>query len=128
MKKDVQVHKDLFKHSEEKRYELQVHITETAVKVHEDTTAHGNYQTELIQENTQLKADIQELKQVQARKDQEHLKHVDDLNNKHKAKVDHLQKEHQDKQTEMANDHHLKYSRLQRESHEKFENMVKEKD
>ena len=43
LKKDVQVHKDLFKHSEEKRTELQVHITETSVKIHTDTTEHASY-------------------------------------------------------------------------------------
>lgn len=37
MKKDVSEHKQLLAQSEEKRHELQVHITETSVKIHEDT-------------------------------------------------------------------------------------------
>ena len=50
MKKDIVTHKQLFVHSEEKRHELQVHITETSVTIHKDTEEHSNYQQQLIEE------------------------------------------------------------------------------
>ena len=37
LKKDVDIHKDLVKNSEIKREELQIHITETSIKIREDT-------------------------------------------------------------------------------------------
>ena len=43
MKQDVVEHKSQLKHSEEKRHELQVHITETSIKIHEDTVTHTSY-------------------------------------------------------------------------------------
>jgi hypothetical protein len=55
MKLDVHNHKEVFAHSESKRGELQVHITETSVKIHVDTETHNKYQDELIHENDNLK-------------------------------------------------------------------------
>ena len=43
LKKDVETHKELIKNSEEKRHQLQVHITETSVIIKEDTHQHNNY-------------------------------------------------------------------------------------
>ena len=48
LKQDVVSHKTMFKDSEDKRYQLQVHITETSIKIKEDTTEHAVYQQELI--------------------------------------------------------------------------------
>jgi hypothetical protein len=73
MKLDVHNHKELFAHSETKRGELQVHIEETSVKIHVDTETHNKYQDELIHENDNLKEQIQQLKQHQAKREQEHL-------------------------------------------------------
>lgn len=43
MKKDVIVHKELIRDSENKRHELQVHITQTSVRIHDDTDEHRAY-------------------------------------------------------------------------------------
>jgi hypothetical protein len=43
VKRDVIVHKELLRDSESKRHELQVHITTTSVKLHEDTDEHRHY-------------------------------------------------------------------------------------
>ena len=43
MKRDVQTHKQLFAHSEEKRTELQVHITQTSVTIHTDAEKNAEY-------------------------------------------------------------------------------------
>ena len=37
LKRDVNVHKDLFKNSEIKREELQIHITKTSITIRENT-------------------------------------------------------------------------------------------
>ena len=50
MKQDVITHKQILSHSETKREELQVHITETSVIIREDTSKHTTYEQELIEE------------------------------------------------------------------------------
>jgi hypothetical protein len=69
LKRDVVVHKELFRDSETKREELQVHITHTSIKVHEDTDSHRTYQDQLIAEAEMLRHEIQQLKQYQARRE-----------------------------------------------------------
>ena len=73
MKQDVQMHKELTAHSEVKRHELQVHITQTSITVHEDTVKHNTYQNDLIVENDSLKKEIQVLKEHQAKRERDHL-------------------------------------------------------
>jgi hypothetical protein len=43
MKQDVETHKKLFANSEQKREELQIHITKTSVIIKEDTQQHATY-------------------------------------------------------------------------------------
>lgn len=59
MKTDVTTHKQLLAHSEEKRHELQVHITETSVTIREDTAKHNSYEQSLIEETQKLQNEIQ---------------------------------------------------------------------
>ena len=82
-------HKDLFRNSENKRGELQVHIEKTSIKIKADTTDHTVYQTELINENEKLKQEIQRLKAFHSSKEQEHMKDVDQMQkNFHKEMQD----------------------------------------
>lgn len=87
LKQDVVNHKEMFKNSEDKRGELQVHIEQTSIKIKTDTSEHANYQNELINENEKLKSEIQRLKAFYAQKEQEHLKEVDSINRGHSDDV-----------------------------------------
>lgn len=73
LKRDVLVHKELIRDSENKRGELQIHITQTSIKLHEDTDAHRTYQEQVIAENESLRQEIQSLKQYHSRREQDWL-------------------------------------------------------
>jgi hypothetical protein len=104
LKTDVVTHKELIRDSENKRYELQVHITSTSVKIREDTDEHRQYQDQLIAETDSLRQEIQSLRQYQARREQEFLHTVEDLNLTHKSKVDNLTRDHYEKLTALSNE------------------------
>lgn len=112
MKTDVVVYKSNFRDSEHHREQLQVHITHTSVKVHEDTDAHRTYQEQVIAENEMLRVEIQQLKQFHSRREQEHLHSVEDLNQAHKIKVDQMAKEHHDKVSTLSNESQNKVESL----------------
>jgi len=90
MRQDLDSHKELYKHSEEKRGELQVHITKTSITIKEDTASHNSYQTDLITENEQLKHEIQGQKQYQAKRESDHLNELERVNLAHKSEKDSL--------------------------------------
>ena len=96
LKRDVLVHKELIRDSENKRGELQIHITQTSIKLHEDTDAHRTYQEQVIAENESLRQEIQSLKQYHSRREQDWLHQFEDTNIAHKKKVDQLTKDHND--------------------------------
>ena len=79
-----------------------------------------HYQDQLISEADQLRAEIQSLKQLQARKEQEYGHTMEDVNQSHKVKVDSITREHHEKVTVLSNDNQAKVERLQRENHEKL--------
>ena len=106
------MHKELVRDSEHKRHDLQVHITQTGVAVHQNADENLHYQDQLISEADQLRAEIQSLKQVQARKEQEYGHTLEDVNQSHKVKVDALTREHHDKVTVLSNDSQAKVDRL----------------
>lgn len=67
-------------HSEVKREELQVHITETSVTIREDTAKHNSYEQQLIEETEKLQREIQALKAHQAQREREHLLKLEQVN------------------------------------------------
>ena len=120
VKRDVAVHKELLRDSEGRRHELQVHITQTSVTLHQDTDEHRHYQEQLIAEGDQLRDQIQQLKQLQAKRDQEHQHTVEFLNQQNKRTIDILTKDHFDKITALDNESKAKIDRLQKDNHDKL--------
>jgi hypothetical protein len=70
----------------------------------------------LIAETEQLRSEIQSLKAFQARKEQEFLQTVEEINSTHKAKFDAYIRESHDNITRLSNESADKIERLQRES------------
>ena len=85
-----------------------MHITETSVKIHEDTIQHSNYQSEIIHENDSLRKEIQALKQFQSKKEQEHLQTLEDTHLQYKHKIDTQTNEYNQKTTALKEEHHSK--------------------
>lgn len=112
------MHKELFRDSEVKRGELQTHITGTSIKIKEDTGEHASYQEQLIAETDSLRQEIQALRQRMARREQDHLQTVEEINISNKIRLDNLQKEYHDRVTKLSNDNQEKVERLQRENHD----------
>eukprot|EP00352_Strombidinopsis_acuminata_P004211 CAMPEP_0176404700 /NCGR_PEP_ID=MMETSP0126-20121128/51089_1 /TAXON_ID=141414 ORGANISM="Strombidinopsis acuminatum, Strain SPMC142" /NCGR_SAMPLE_ID=MMETSP0126 /ASSEMBLY_ACC=CAM_ASM_000229 /LENGTH=71 /DNA_ID=CAMNT_0017783677 /DNA_START=275 /DNA_END=490 /DNA_ORIENTATION=+ len=63
----------MLKDNENARAKLQDHMVETSKKIDEDTLQHKNYQTTLINENDDLKRQMQNLKQEMSRQQQKHV-------------------------------------------------------
>ena len=63
MKKDVSNHKDMLAKSENERDQLHIHIKTTSVRISEEQSKNTDYQTELINENAELKKEILRMKE-----------------------------------------------------------------
>ena len=63
----------MMRDSEAAREDLQQKLLQIAQQVREDTELKEKYQTSLIEEITQLKADIQSLKRQMGQREQEHI-------------------------------------------------------
>ena len=61
LRHDVDGARGDFTVSETKRVELQVHIKETSIKIHEETEEHTKYQDHLISENDNQRSEIKKL-------------------------------------------------------------------
>ena len=120
LKRDVQIHKELIRDSESKRSDLQNHITQTSVNLHQDTEEHKKYELSLVSETESLRAEIQAMKQAQARREQEILHQLEDLHTSHASKVKALTNDHNQKFTTLSNESQQRIDRLQRENHEKL--------
>ena len=73
LQRDVAENQKLFKDSESIREELQVKITQIGEQVKEDTEMKEKYQSSLLNEIEQLKAEIQSLKRKASADKQAHI-------------------------------------------------------
>ena len=112
LKKDVMVHKNILRDSEDRRQDLQIHITQTSIVIHSDTDEHRQYQESLIAEAEMLRGEVQALKQHHARREQEFLHTLEDVNQAQNTKVELL-----------TADHHSKFTSLSNESQDKIERL-----
>jgi len=126
LKKDVAVHKTLLRDSEDKRHEVQLHISQTAIVIHQDTDSHRKYQEQLIAEAEALKAEIQALKQHQARREQEHLHTVEDLNQSYSNKLDQTTNDWSTRYNTLSAESQARIDRLQRDNHDKLSKVTKD--
>jgi hypothetical protein len=84
----------MFHQSEDKRGELHIHIEQTTVKFHQESEEHVSYQSELIAEIDSLKTQIQQLKSIHAKKEQENYKNMDQLNQAHANEIQQINDQH----------------------------------
>lgn len=114
------MHKDLLRDSENKRYELQTHITHTSIKIREDTDEHRSYQEQLIAESDALRSEIQALRHRAAQREQEFLQTVEEINVTNKNRLDQLNRDYHEQVTRLSNESQDKVDRLSREGHDKL--------
>ena len=88
--------KELLRSSETHRYELQAQLTETARKVHEDTASHQEYQQRLIADNDRLRQELEAARQLLAKREQEHLVKLDEVQRNNQLRMDALAQLHHD--------------------------------
>jgi len=110
------VHKELLKDSENKREHLQIHITNTSIKITEETAVNKQSQEQVIAENESLRFEIQQLKSYHSKREQEWLHQLEDTNIAHKNKVDTLNRENTEAFNNLNNESQQKIERLQREN------------
>jgi hypothetical protein len=96
MRKDVFAMKELLRSSETHRYELQAQLTETARKVHEDNATHQEYQQRLIADNDRLRQELEAARQLLAKREQEHLVKLDEVQRNNQLRMDALAQLHHD--------------------------------
>ena len=116
LSKDVMVHKELLKDSENKREHLQIHITNTSIKITEEAADNKQSQEQVISENESLRFEIQQLKSYHSKREQEWLHQLEDTNIAHKNKVDTLNRENTEAFNNLNNESQQKIERLQREN------------
>jgi hypothetical protein len=116
LSKDVMVHKELLKDSENKREHLQIHITNTSIKISEEAADNKQSQEQVISENESLRFEIQQLKSYHSKREQEWLHQLEDTNIAHKNKVDTLNRENTEAFNNLNNESQQKIERLQREN------------
>ena len=88
--------KELLRSSETHRYELQAQLTETARKVHEDNATHQEYQQRLIADNDRLRQELEAARQLLAKREQEHLVKLDEVQRNNQLRMDALAQLHHD--------------------------------
>lgn len=96
MRKDVFAMKELLRNSETHRYELQNQLTETARKVQEDAATHYEYQQRLIADNERLRQELEAARQLLAKREQEHLAKLDEIQRSNQLRMDALAQLHHD--------------------------------
>ena len=108
MRKDVFAQKELLRSSETHRFELQAQLTETARKLDEDTAQHQQYQQRLIADNERLRQELEAARQLLAKREQEHLLKLDEVQRNNQLRMDALAQLHHDTQTSSNNAHQAK--------------------
>ncbi len=90
----------------------------------EDTEEHKLYQEQLISENDMLRAEIQSMKQHHARREQDFLHTLEDVNQEHKRKLDQVNREHTEKFNSLNSESQQRIDRLQRDNHDKLSQVT----
>jgi hypothetical protein len=122
--KDVIVHKELLKDSENKRGHLQIHITTTSIRVSENANVNKQSQEQVIAENESLRFEIQQLKSYHSKREQEWLHQLEDSNLAHKGKIDVLTRDTTEAFNSLNNESQHKIERLQRDNQDKLNQVT----